>query len=93
MWILFGWLSEFLGFVFGFIYLNCFFLVVFGLCYGVLGRYLILKFMEMDINLMVSVGDRVVLVCRVENLGIREVRNKLMLYWCFFIIIIKFIFI
>lgn len=49
--------------------------------------------METDTNLTASAGDRVVLVCRVENLGTREVRNKSMLHRRFFIIIIKFIFI
>lgn len=32
--------------------------------------------METDTNLTASAGDTVVLVCRVENLGTREVRDK-----------------
>lgn len=82
-----------MGFVFGFIYSNCFLSTAFGSRHGVSGRYPIPKFMETDTNLTASAGDRVVLVCRVENLGTREVRNKSMLHRRFFIIIIKFIFI
>lgn len=45
----------------------------FGSRHGVSGRYPIPKFMETDTNLTASAGDRVVLVCRVENLGTREI--------------------